>query len=217
MGEFARVDSIDALKDLRIALCKFGEVVRISLDEAEAEIKRVSVWLRQDQYKYWTAQVRKRTELMNRAKLALKRREEERTPLGGRYSCVDERKALALAKKRLEEAEEKLANVRRWVRDLEREAFTYKAAARGLAETVEAGVPRALATLDNMIVALEAYAGLRPPGEVVSGPSGVEELGGTRRAGEPEPLEQMGQEPSCSTPTTIESQDHQDVGGDEPR
>lgn len=185
MSQFARVESIDALKDLRVALCQFAETVRLSLDEADAEIKRAAIWLRQEQHSHWKVEIRKRTELVTRAKIALMRKEQEKTPLGGRLSCVDEKKALALARRRLEEAQEKFENVRRWMRQLEQETFTYKATAQGLSEVVEAGVPAGLAQLDQMIGALESYAALHAPSEEGPAPD-TSAAAGVQRPGEPD-------------------------------
>jgi len=158
MRDFARVDSIDALKDFRVSLCKFADAIKVGLDEAESEIDRTAIWLKQDQYIHWKRQVRKYQELLTRARIELNRKQQQKTPLGGRYSCVDEKKALAAAKRRFEEAEQKFANVRRWTRQLEQETFAYKGVAQGLIQVVDADVPNALAQLDNMIAALESYA-----------------------------------------------------------
>jgi hypothetical protein len=165
MSDRARVESVEALKTFRAALCKFAEAVKVGLGEAEADIQRMSFWLKQDQYNHWKRQLQKRSELYAQAKSALNRKKMMKTPLGGRYSYVDEEKALAAAQRRLEEAKEKLANVRRWRRLLDEESFTYKGVAQGMSAAVELDVPNALAQLDNMIDALEAYASAAAPGE----------------------------------------------------
>ncbi|MHC4443248.1 MAG: immunity protein Imm33 domain-containing protein [Planctomycetota bacterium] len=158
MSEFARVDSIDSLSELRIFLCKLADKVKVGLDEADSDIRRTGIWLKQDQHSYWTGEVRKNTELFNRAKLALKRKQDEKTPLGGRYSCVDEKKALAVAKRRLEESEQKVANVKRWILLLEKEVFSFKGLTKEINQAIDADIPHAVAKLDNMISALESYA-----------------------------------------------------------
>ncbi len=163
MSQFARVDSFGALQDFKAALCTFAEVVRLALDEAEGEIRRTIIWLKQDQHSYWKGQVRKRTELVARAKAALQQKRMQGTALGGRPSDVEERKALAAAVRQLEEAEQKLANVRRWMRQLEIETFNFKGTVQGLEHAVEAGVPRSTGRLDAMIRALDSYAALAPP------------------------------------------------------
>ena len=113
MSRFARVDSIDAIKELRITLCKFAETVGNGLDEAETEIRRTGLWLENEQKRYWKDECRKRAELLTRAKIELKKKKLQKTPLGGRPSCVEEEKAFKLAKRRFEESEQKLAEYRR--------------------------------------------------------------------------------------------------------
>ncbi|NLX12996.1 MAG: hypothetical protein GXY44_04975 [Phycisphaerales bacterium] len=157
MSEQARVDSVERLQTFRVQLCRSAESIETALSEAEQDIHRTRNWLHQDQQTYWKSELRKRTELYHRAKLALKRRQNEKTPLGGHYSYVDEKKAVDAAKRRLEEAEQKIANVRRWLRQLDKEADEYKAVVQRLGRYMEADVPRSLARLDQMIAALEAY------------------------------------------------------------
>lgn len=165
MGEFVHVDSVEALTDFRVRLCKAAEQIGLGLEEADVEIQRTMNWLKQEQHTYWKAEVRTRSERAAHAALELKRKQQEKTPSGEKYSCIDEKKALAVAKGRLEEAEQKLANVRRWARRIEEEAFAYRGAVRGLGQLVASGLPESLAQLDAMIVSLEAYLLLRPPSE----------------------------------------------------
>lgn len=161
MGEFARVESIDALKDFRIALCKFTDTIKIALGEADAEIQRVDIWLKQDQARYWKDQLRKRTELLHRAKMALKEKKLQKTPLGGRYSCVDEEKAVAAAQRNFDEAEQKCKNVQRWIKQLDHEVFNYQGLVQGLDRAMDTDMPVALAQLDRILDSLDAYVGYR--------------------------------------------------------
>ena len=165
MGERVRVESFEALTRFRAALCKFAENIGIGLGEAESEIQRTRFWVEQEQHNYWKGQVDKRAELCARAKSALNRKKLQRTALSSKHSCVDEEKALAAAERRLEEARQKLAAVRRWKRVLDEESFSYQAAAQTLSQAVDVEVPGALAQLDNMIAALEAYASAGTPSE----------------------------------------------------
>jgi len=164
MSRFARVGSVEILKRFRVSLCTFADTVTNVLDEADTEISRTMMWLKQDQFAYWKGQLRKRSEEFSRAKLALKRKQQlEKTPIGGRYSYIDEKKVFALAQSRLLEARQKMDNIRRWRQQLEQESFTYKGLVQGLARAVQADVPNARAEMDRMIIALESYAALAPP------------------------------------------------------
>jgi hypothetical protein len=163
MSQAARVDSIEKLKEFRVALCLFIDAVGTALNEAEAEIQRTTIWLSHDQNSYWKAQITRRREQFSQAKNALNAKKLTRTPLGGRYSVVDEEQAVAIAKQRLEEAERKLANVQRWARFFEDEILDYKGQTQSLARSTEAELPMAIAQLDRMITALDSYVALSAP------------------------------------------------------
>lgn len=158
MSRFARVDSIEALRAFRIALCRFGEAVGNALVQSESEIQRTDLWLRQDRQPYWRAETRKRAEIANRARVALKIRQQQKSPLGGRPSCVEEEQAFAAAKRRLDEAETKQRNVQQWIRRLEEETFEFRGLVQGLRQEIETTLPKMLSRLDNMIASLESYA-----------------------------------------------------------
>lgn len=163
MGGYVAVESFEALKRLRTTLCRFADLVAGGLGEAEAELHRTINWVRLEQRNYWKRETAKRTELLARAKSALALKRLQHTAASGRPSCVEEEKALALAKRRLEEAEQKQANVGRWGRRLDEEAHSYQAAASGLHQALSLDIPNALAQLDNMLAALEAYAPTAAP------------------------------------------------------
>ena len=163
MGRFAKVGSVDTLQELRSHLCTFAHIASTALEEANSDIQRTLMWLKQDRYRYWKVEIRKRSEQFMRAKLELKRKQDiETSPMGGTYSFIDEKKALAIAQRALEEAEQKLQNIQRWIPLLEREAYAFRGISQGLMELVEVEVPNSCALLDRMIDSLEAYLALAP-------------------------------------------------------
>jgi len=180
MGQFVRVESFEALKQFRARLCKFVEVVGVALDEAEVEMQRTGTWLQQEQPDYWKRQAAKRAEAYARAKSVLVRKKMQLTALGSRYSCIDEEKALAAAERQVEEARQKQANVRRWRHLFDDESYSYLGLAQGLRVALQADIPGALAQLDQMIAALEAYATETAPAEQRSvAPGAAGEASGT--------------------------------------
>ena len=121
MGRFAKVGSVDTLQELRGHLCCFAHIASNALEEANSDIQRTLMWLKQDRYRYWKVESRNRSEQFMRAKLELKRKQDiETSPMGGTYSFIDEKKALAVAQRALEEAEKKLQDIQRWIPLLER-------------------------------------------------------------------------------------------------
>ena len=164
MSQAARVESIEKLKDLRVALCLLAETGRTGLLEADSEIQRVNLWLKNEQVRHWKSQIMSRSEMVSRARIALSQKKLTKTPLGGHYSCVDEEKALQLARRRLEEAETKLANVQKWNRRLDEEVFEYKGQVQALGRMVDSELPVAIAQLDRMIESLESYMAVESAG-----------------------------------------------------
>ncbi len=158
MAQTARVDSIEALKTFRASLLKFAERVRGGLGSAEFDIHRADQWLKQEQRAYWKGMIRKRMELVTRAKSALNQKKLYKSPMGGEQSCIEEEKALAVAKKRLEEAEDKADAVRKWSQKLEQESFLFKGQVQAIGRSLEVDVPNTVALLDRLLLSLEAYA-----------------------------------------------------------
>jgi hypothetical protein len=188
----------------RAALCKFAQSVAVGLDESDAETRRTTAWLAQEQQDYWKRQLARRTELCTRARSAVVQKRTQVTALGGKPSAVDEEKALAAAERALEEARGKQISVRRWMRVLDQEGYSYQAVAQGLRIALQTDVPRALAQLDQMVAALEAYTAAPVPDEQRSV---AEPTGGPLPATEPPhamarppPVEPEAKEPDAPAP-----------------
>lgn len=163
MSTGARVESTDALKAFRVALIKFAENANVALTDSEAEIHRTLTCVEGELYTFWQGEIRKRTEAVSRAKDALRQKKMYKDSAGRTPSAVDEEKALRLAVKRLEEAEMKLANVKRWRGRLQKEFDMYKGSVQRFATSVQVGIPQAISRLDNMSAALESYLALSAP------------------------------------------------------
>jgi len=170
MSQSANVRSIDVLRQLRTALCSFGEDAQEALAAAEQEIRRTTDWL-QRQLEYWQRQVRERGEEVVRAKTAIVQRrwghQEGRGP-----GTTEAEMALKEAQRRLKEAEEKVQTVRRWINLLPREINEYQGPARRLGGFIEADLKHATAVLESKIASLEAYVALTAPGGSSPAPEG---------------------------------------------
>lgn len=167
MSQSARVESLDDLRRFRGRLCEMADELRSAVYAADADVARASQWLSDTQARHWQRQVRIQTEDYGRARSVLRRKQGERTAMDARVSCVEEEKALQKAERRLAEAKEKLAAVRRWTRRLEEAIFGYQPLAQNLMSVLDVDVPRGLARLDEMGRALEAYLGGGPEPEWV--------------------------------------------------
>jgi len=157
----ASVSSINALKDFKRALAGFAEVINTALGEAQSDLQRTSWWVREDRLTHWQAQKRKRTSQLSLAKSELFRAQVASSDQ--RVQATLERKAVDQAQQRMDEAETKLANIKRWNRLLEREIILYKGHCQQLARAIDGEVPAALLRLDKMVGALEKYVRIAVP------------------------------------------------------
>ncbi|MEN6424693.1 MAG: hypothetical protein ABFE13_04985 [Phycisphaerales bacterium] len=175
MSQQARVDSFSALREFRASLTTFASVAAVALDEASTDIQRTLLWLREDRHRYWSAQVQTRSQQYTQAKLALKQREVlDRAIAGTHSSCVEERRALQIAEKRLRRAEDAFRLVRIYANQIDKESLDYKGAIHGLVNAIEAEIPNACASLDRMVDSLEKYVAIAPPEAPLAPSEGVE-------------------------------------------
>ncbi len=181
----ANVQSIDAIKAFRLTLLKFGEVAARILNDADGEIQRVLIWLETEQNSYWRGQVIKRSELATRAKNAVLSKKLYKNVDGTPGSAIEEEKALKLALQRVEEAQEKTVNVRKYTQRLQKETLIYRGLVQRLANLLQTDIPAAADHLDSLAASLEAYVGLAGAKEApatVSGPAEWPEAAATEPA-----------------------------------
>jgi hypothetical protein len=161
--ERADVRSIEVIDRFRVTLAEFVDAGRNALIEAESDLDRTIMWLDRDRVPHWTRQIRRREELVTRAKSELYRKQTQLSAKDGRPSVVEEQQNLRRAVAKLEEARRRLEATRTWIRRLERERTMYRAAVSAFAGVVEVDLPHAIGLLHRMSENLEAYVGMPPP------------------------------------------------------
>ena len=182
MSNPARVESIEALKMFRRAIIKFAEAAAVALGDAESEMQRRLNWLENEQDSHWQGQIRKRQEEVSKCRDAVRQKKIFKDFAGRTPSADQEEKALRLAMARLEEAERKLAAVRKYAKKLPREIEVYKGSVQRFATTVQSDLPTAAGKLDAMIRKLEEYAAIGPAA-VTSTTVGADESAATFESG----------------------------------
>src|SRR5688500_13731182 len=75
----AAVHSIDALKDLRVALALYGDDTLAAVGAVDAEIRRMVHVLQQDRPVFWQEQIKRRRDLVASAKAEVFRRKIAKT------------------------------------------------------------------------------------------------------------------------------------------
>jgi hypothetical protein len=163
MNEAANVRSVDAIRDFRQAVVKFRDQASQALASVDVEIQRTLDWLGHDQLKFWKEEIRRREDGVNEAKMDLHRCQLSKNAAGETPACSDQKVALAKAKKRLVEAEEKIEKVRQWLLIIEQEISEYKGPSQQLANTIDAILPKSISVLDRKLASLEAYLNTAAP------------------------------------------------------
>jgi hypothetical protein len=156
MPQSANITSIDAVAGLKAALVQFDAEVHDALVQLMLQARRSLDWIEHDRAQYWPREVRKATDVVSEAQLALRRCES--TVSGERPSCYDERKALEKAKRRLERAETAVAAVRRWRLEIRKELEAQEVQSAKLQHYLETDLVRGVASLARMSEALAQYA-----------------------------------------------------------
>lgn len=151
-----QVDSIDVLRRFQAALREYAEAVQDVYGTLTLETQRTVDWVDHDRMSYWPAETRRATDQLTESLNALERKHvtvDRRDP----PSCTEEKMAVAAARRRLREVEEKVAAVRRWSPLVKHQADEYRGVLAKLSHLVETDLPQAIAALERMATALEKY------------------------------------------------------------
>ena len=158
----ANVLSIPALRDLKAGVLLFQQECQAGLDAAQMELHKIVAWIEQDRPAYWQAQTRRAFDKVAATRAALASCQ-MRTVGGHRPSCIEEKKAHAKAKLRLEHCHEQLKRVQRWSVKLQREVDEFRGRIAAARRMVDQVLPKSIALLDRSIAALEDYAEVTQP------------------------------------------------------
>jgi hypothetical protein len=161
MADSAKVSSLDAIRDFKVALLSFAEDATVALSEATSDAQRSLWYITVDCKAHWQRELKKRNEKLNQAKAELFKKQLETSDT--RTSAVVERKAVARWEAAVNQAEEKLRAIKRWATELERQFMIFKAGVQGISNIVAGDLPTAAARMQRMIVALEQYIQLQAP------------------------------------------------------
>jgi hypothetical protein len=189
MNRSANVRSLQAIRDFKVAMANFGDDGRNALSSVEMEIRRTRDWLQREQYSYWQTQVKRRTEEVSIARTELHRR---RISQQGSDSVSDteQKENLRLAQRRLDEAERKVALIKKWIPVLDNAIAEYHSAAQPLGDRLTGTFVSSIALLERMVVSIESYLTLAAP-EAPPDPGNLSTAAGSAK-GKPAPAKQAG-------------------------
>jgi hypothetical protein len=165
MSSQAAVHSIDELKNFRVALALYGEDTLATLGAVEAEVRRTVRWLHEERPAYWQDQIKRRREQVALARSEVFRRNLQKRP-DYTPAMSEQKEALRKAEASLQDAEKRLALVRKWRPTLDHAVLEYHASIQRLKDMAAGDLPSAVNLMSRMIDALEAYLRVAPPIEV---------------------------------------------------
>lgn len=161
MAEKAQITSVEAIESFRSKLIVFLGHARPLLDEIASEMARARLWLQNDQRTFWEQQLRARARRLEEAKQEL---------FNAKLSQFNDSTALSLmavqrTQRATQEAEAKLGVLKRWDRELENRATPLMKQTEQLQGFLATDMARAVAYLDQVLKALDAYRNVTLPGD----------------------------------------------------
>ncbi len=154
MAEQAKVSSIDALEAFRADLIQYVEKARVALEDAEGEVRRMRTWLDVDRTNHWTNQMKRCVKQLEQAEAELYNANITRPKENHAFYKM----AVMKAKRRLEEAEEKILVLKKWRRDFDNRVTPLLRQLDPMFFLVGRHLPKGIHSLTESIKALQAYA-----------------------------------------------------------
>jgi len=166
----ARVGSIDAIEAFRGALIRFTERAKRSLDDVTGEVKRTRGWLETEQRQKWEGEVRRRTRALEQAEQELY----SARLIDLRRDKSAQQMAVNKARRALDEAQEKLALIKRWRQAYDARVEALAKQLEGLQDTLARQMPKGVVSLSNTIRHLQDYAQVTPDKPATPGEGGAQ-------------------------------------------
>jgi predicted nuclease with TOPRIM domain len=162
MSSQASVQSIEALKEFRVALALYGEDTTEALGAIDAEVRRTFRWLQEERPVYWQEQIKRRSEKLQQAKAEVfKRKLQQKADY--KPAMTEQIENLRKAEASLEDAQKRLTMVRKWQPAFKQAALEYHGSIQRLKSLATADIPSAVNLLTRIIDSLEAYLQVAPP------------------------------------------------------
>ena len=157
MADQARVESVEILEELRPHLVKLADSLGSALNETLAEARKVQSWCENECAMGWANELNKRQEKLREAKDAYNSKKLSKGELSGRGSAQEEKAAMDEAQRRVDSARDRLANSKRWGRELETAIDSFIGGASAMGAMSEVELPKAVHSLDRAVQELRKY------------------------------------------------------------
>ena len=187
MSDQADVKSIDTLAFVKAAFAAFAHEANQAVSEIEIQGQRAVEWITVDRAAFWKAEIRRRSDIVNKAIKDLEHCRTFKKVGDTPPSCVEEKKALDKARKLLETAERTAEAVRRWTPVVQQQFRETCVRLVRFREVIDVDCPRSMAQLEKMLKALDAYQTASSPRGADGGAGGTGAQNVTRQLDETAP------------------------------
>lgn len=159
MSGQAQISSIEAIAAFRADLIVYLSQMQPVLDEVGGEVVRMRFWLQNEGREFWENQLRRRRRKLEEAQAEL---------FNAKLSTLQDSSILQhmqaqKARRAVEEAEQKLAALKKWERELENLTEPLLKQVSQLQGFLSADLARGVASLTQTVQALEAYRQVASP------------------------------------------------------
>jgi hypothetical protein len=158
MADQVKISSIDALEAFRADLIQYIAKARVALEDMEGDVRRTQTWLDTDRTQYWGGQLKQWTKHLHQAEQELY----SANLTNPKASNAFQKMAVLKARRKLEEAEEKMRLVKHWRQTFENRATPLLRQLDPMFLIVGQQLPKGVFSLGEAIKALQAYAGKMP-------------------------------------------------------
>jgi hypothetical protein len=156
MAETANITSFDAIAAFRAGLIVYLGKARPLLEEISGEVIRMRQWIEEDQRRHWENQFRLRSRKLEEARAELFNATLSKLQQSTALKQMDVQRAVRAVR----ESEAKLKMVRKWSRELENRTGPLIKQGEQLQTYLATDMAQAVAHLDRVMEALEAYASI---------------------------------------------------------
>jgi hypothetical protein len=155
----AQITSVEAIAAFRAELVVYLAAMRPALEEVTSEVLRTRMWLQDDRRRFWEQELRKRSRRLEDAKQELFTA--SMSKLGEATSL--QQMGVQRAQRAMHEVEEKLSVIKKWDRELDDRTGPPVKQIEQLHGFLSVEMTRAVAYLDQVLTALDAYKSVAPP------------------------------------------------------
>jgi len=174
MSEQAKISSIDALEAFRADLIQYIAKARVALEDMEGDVRRTQTWLDIDRRQHWERELKLWMKNLHQAEQELY----SANLTSPQASNAFQKMAVLKARRKVEEAEQKLRVVKKWRETFDNRATPLLRQLDPMFHLVGQQLPKGVHSLGESIKALQAYAEKSAPVSTPTPPP-VENGGGS--------------------------------------